>query len=172
MLIRYNGGEKKWEWEFTLLLETEGGKEFYNRLKTSTYELNLSFFSGETDSYLYMDYFESFPPLIQDNPTESIFPSNGDITSIKDDIIIYLVFESNKGYEEEKIGYIKTEGFAENILTLIGGNSNINLEFALERDEIENPDTTKIAEINKKIINVFIIGLFILIILIIIKFIV
>ena len=164
LLIRYNGGEKKWEWEFTLLLETEGGKEFYNRLKTSTYELNLVFCSEENVDYLYMDYSESFPSLIQYTPTEKINYSSGDITSTANYFYIYLSTFSD---QEEKIGYIKTEGFAENIKTLIGENSNINLEFALEKH-----DTTKIAEINKKIIIAIIIGLSILIIFIILKFIV
>ena len=114
-----------------------------------------------------MNYFDSFPPLIQDNPTEEINYSSGDITSNANSFYINLFTKSTFSDQEEKIGYIKTEGFAENIKTLIGENSNINLEFALEKH-----DTTKIAEINKKIIIAIIIGLSILIIFIIVKFIV
>ena len=75
---------------------------------------------------------------------------------------------------KHKIGYlIEIKRFSgKELEPLVNSDSEIKLELVLKTDEIEKIDTTKIAEINKKIKIIFIIGLSILIILFIIKFIV
>jgi len=78
----------------------------------------------------------------------------------------------------QKIGHlIQTEGSSIDELKTLAINlsyakSDVNLEFILEAEELEKPDTTKIAETNKKIIIIIIIviiGLSVLFIFFIIK---
>jgi len=177
LLLRYDDGKQKKEWEFKLELETEGGQELYNRLqKNKKIELKLELtefiliWSKECD--------ENFISLLKNRPPIAKFYGTGDLVASLD--ALYIVVSSHSYGYEEKIGkLIQTEGFdyEQDLLPLAKRENNqnyIKLELVYESDEIEKSDTTNIPEINKKIIIIAIIGLSlsILIILFIIKFIV
>jgi len=168
LLIRYNGGEK--EWAFTLDLNIEGGLELYNRLKENK-KIELTF---EYNPFvLILQYNDTFPPLIKTSSIRTEAFEIGDIMTSLDYFAILVIKIGNPYYQ--KIGHlIQTERSSIDELNTLSKNSKsgLNLEFVFEADEVEKPDTTKIAEINKKIIIIVIIGLSILIILFIIKFIV
>jgi len=170
LFIRYNGGEE--EYEFTLDLNTEGGLELYKRLKEKK-RIELTFKAIPLAIACVED--DNFPSLIKNNPTEKIDTEIGDISA--SNITFYIsVINAKKFANIQKIGHlIQKEGSSiEELKSLVVrfSSSGINLELILETDEIDKPDITKIAEINKKIIIIAIIGLSILIIFIIIKFIV
>ena len=160
LILRYNGGEK--EWGFSLNLDDEGGLEFYNRLqKNKKIEVNFT-----------VDYFavnfqynnDTFPSLVKTESLELIDIKAGDILANKKHFLIYTqVSYGNVIYSNNhKIGHID-EFSRPGLNPILNFGEYLNLEFVLE--EIEKPDATKIAEINKKIIIIMFIGLSILIIL-------
>jgi len=167
--LRYNGGEK--EWEFELDLNTEGGKELYERLKKET-KIELTF---KYDSVsLYYEFNDAFSCLLKNYYSGPRFIQlyKGAIAFNSQKLFIFHF--SHSDIIKHKIGYlIETEGFSsEELEPLANSDSEIKIELVLKTDEIEKFDNTKIAELNKKIIIIIIIGLSILIILFIIKFIV
>jgi len=176
LLLLYDDGEQKKEWEFKLDLETEGGQELYNRLQNDkkielkmAVVVNVLLWRAEIDN--------NFFSFLKTSPTGGSKYVTGDMVAGIDDFV-FVITTYSYGDNKQKIGYlIETENFSYNNLKNLAKYDNenseypiINLELVL--DEIEKPDTIKIAEINKKIIIIFIIGLSILIILFIIKFIV
>jgi len=60
LVLRYNGEEKEFEWEFKLFLDTEGGQEFYNRLKRKT---NIKLYFSYNSYILDCQYNDNFPSL-------------------------------------------------------------------------------------------------------------
>jgi len=108
-----------------------------------------------------------FPSFYQDNDNLGSYNAYyGDILAFKDRFYIMLLDSSANG--GEVIGNVNEFPSYEDLMDLIGNLETINLEFVLKT---EKPDTNKIAEINLKIIIIIIIGLSLLIILFIIKFI-
>jgi len=154
------------KWEFELDLNTDGGLELSNRLKKG--EITLTF--GIDLTKLYCNNY----PLINGQSSFGKVPevSGYIIANILQSFLIIYTTKSGSNYgSAQKIGQlISLEGMSESNLKKIAKGDSINLVLAYE--SIEEPDTTKIAEINKKIIIIMIIGLSILIILLIIKFIV
>jgi len=159
-ILRYNGGEK--EWGFSLNLDDEGGREFYNRLqKNKKIEVNFKV------DYMFVNFQynnDTFPSLVKTEPTESINIKPGDIlANMKHFFIVTYVPNNNTAYSiYYKIGHVD-EFSRPGLNPILNISKYLNLEFVLE--EIEKPDATKIAEINKKIIIIMFIGLSILIIL-------
>jgi len=148
------------KWEFELDLNTEGGLELSNRLKQK--ELALNF--GVRNEAIYTEHTEydkNFPSLLKTSPSEVIPFEPGDII-VNSQCFCFALVEQTSGYQ--KIGkLINMEGFsAENFLPF-SQYGFINLVLSYEKIEL------KIAEINKKIINIIFIGLILLIILLIIK---
>jgi len=175
--IRYNGGEK--EWEFALDFNTEGGLELYSRLKENK-KIKLTFELEYESEIIIREYDANFPSLIKIIPIGLVDYKVGDMLAGMDMFIIGTGASENSFPNFERIGHlIQTDGFSmDDINYLIGDSANdITLEFILESDGIETPgisDATKITVINKKIMRViiFLFLLFLLIILfIIIKFI-
>jgi len=143
------------KWEFELDLNTEGGLELSNRLKQKELALN---FDVRNDAI----YTQNFPSLLKTSPSEVIPFEPGDII-VNSQYFCFALVEETHGYQ--KIGkLINMEGFsAENILPF-SQDGLINLVLSYEKIE-----ELKIAEINKKIINIIFIGFILLIILLIIK---
>jgi len=173
LLLRYDDGEQKKEWEFKLDLETEGGQTFYNRLQDNKkIELIIELYSNCLRWAADSD--NNFFSFLKTSPTEVPSFGVGDmVAGINEFIIVITNFQFGK---KQKIGCLIEDLSYDSLLNLAKYNNEtnkklINLELVLKEDEIKKPDTTKIAEINKKIIIIFIIGLSILIIIFIIKFI-
>ena len=152
-------GHQNMKWEFTLDLNTEGGLELSNRLKQK--ELVLNF--GIDNDYIYGLYNDlNFPSLLKTYPSGEIPLAPGDIEAHPEGIVFALIGQTFE--DVQKIGkVINMDGFSyENLLSFAQGYS-IDLVLSYEKIEL------KIAEINKKIINIIFIGLILLIILLIIK---
>jgi len=148
------------EWEFELDLKTEGGLELSNRLKKE--EITLTF---GIDIYLLCN---DYPLINEQSSLETVPTEEGYIVATKFNAIIIVFTKVNGSLSSaQKIGQmISLEGMSKSNLKEIAQGDSINLVLAYEE-----PDTPKIAEINKKIIIIMIIGSSILIILLIIKFI-
>ena len=146
------------KWEFTLDLNTEGGLELSNRLKKK----ELALYFGITNEGIYTVYDKNFPLLLKTSPSADIPFERGDIIVDSESFYFVLVEETS---EYQKIGkLINKEGFSVENFRPFAQDGFINLVLSYEK--IEEP---KIAEINKKIINIIFIGFILLIILLIIK---
>jgi len=160
-ILRYNGGEK--EWEFSLNLDDEGGRELYNRLQKKK-KIEVAFKVDYFD-VIFQYNNDTFPSLVKTGPTETLTIKAGDIlANMEYFFIVTLVpYSNNATYSiYHKIGHVD-EFSRPGLNPILNIGKYLNLEFVLE--EIEKPDATKIAEINKKIIIIMFIGLSILIIL-------
>jgi len=143
------------KWEFELDLNTEGGLELSNRLKQKEYEL--SFIIEKNHICYYYDDLNYFTSLLKTSPSVDIPLVPGDIDANSDKIAFVIVGENAK---YQKIGkLINMKGFSfDNLIPFSQYNVIINLVLSYEK--IEEPDnTTQIAEMNKKIIIITIIGL-------------
>ena len=164
--LRFDG-EPKMKWEFKLDTNTEGGLKLSNQLKNQK-ELENVFSMNDYSIYFI------FPLLNEQSSTEAVETKSGYIIACKQNILFFVYKDGNSPYWDcQKIGHlINKEDFSEEKLPFDyneeNGDMKINLVLAYERTT-EEP---KIAEINKKIILIIIIGLSLLIILLITKFIV
>lgn len=160
-VLRFNDGEKEWEWEFKLNFDTEGGQELYNRLKNHK-NIELIFDNTRSIDLLSYQYDPNFNCLLKTKPSYISYGFS-DIISSTEYLEIHIEKGSGRGDSREKIGSIIN--FSSEPFYNINDKSKIKIEFAL----VKNPDTAKIAKINKIIIVVVIIGVLILIILIILN---
>ena len=159
--LRFNDGEKEWEWEFKLFFDTEGGQELYNRLKSQT-NIELIFDNTRSIDLLSYQYDSNFNCLLKTNPSYTDYGFSDIFTTTKY-LIIHIKKGSGRGESGELIGSIIN--FSSEPFNNIDDKSKIKLEFAL----VKIPNTAKIAKFNKKIIVTVIIGVLILIIFIILK---
>ena len=135
-----------------------------NRLNEKK-KIELTFKVNDEELTYYFN--DVFPPFYQDDDNLGSYDASyGDILAFNDRFYIMLVDSSASG--AEVIGNVNEFSSYDDLMALIGNSGTINLEFVLKT---EKPDTNKIAEINIKIIIIIIIGLSLLIILFIIKFI-
>ena len=149
------------EWEFTLDLNTIGGQELSNRLNEKK-KIELTFNMG---AKITKEFDADFPSFYENGPTQPYGAFNGDIVAFLNKFSIYL--GNTSGENGEVIGHAN-DFYYSDLSALIGNSETVNLALVLKT---EKPDTSKIPEINKKIIIIIIIGLSLLIILFIIKFI-
>ena len=167
--LRFDG-EPKMKWEFKLDLNTEGGLNLSNQLKNQKELENVFSVNGDLIYCI-------FPLLNEQSSTEAVETKSGYIIVCEHDTLNFVYKDDSTPYNGcQKIGHlINKEDFSEEKLNGLPFDFNdenqdleINLVLAYERTT-EEP---KIAEINKKIILIIIIGLSLLIILLITKFIV
>jgi len=165
--LRYDDGKQNVKWEFKLDLGTEGGKTLYNRLtknktikSTMVWNMNQLTWSPENDS--------NFLSFLETDPSKKITFDAGDMLASLYNFIISS-YHSESNYQQIIGNLIEPNNLFDMLkeLKIEGKALFINLEFVYEPD-----NAPKIAELNKKIIIIFIIGLSILIVIFIIKFIV
>jgi len=142
--LRFDGEPKK-KWEFELDLNTEGGLNLSNQLKNKK-EIALTLTIDP--SFI---YYGNLPLLNEESSVGTVPKLAGSIlaTNYRAFIIIHTTDNIYQITKSQKIGELSNlEGMSENNLKELGNGNTINLVLAYER--IKEPDTPKIAEINKK----------------------